>query len=278
MVTVVELNEPDFKVVGSFEHPYPPTKVAFGPESARNDLLATSGDYLRLWQIKGNEIVPKATLNQNKSSEFCAPLTSFDWNEHVPSMVGTCSIDTTCTIWDIEKQAPLTQLIAHDKEVFDMAFQGPDKFASVGADGSLRMFDLRSLEHSTIIYETPHAQPLLRVCWNRQDRNYLATICMETAETIVIDIRRPTVPAAILTGHSASVSAVCWAPHSSSHLVTAGDDRRTLIWDLSPLPEPIVDPILSYKADEEINNLSWSTASPDWIAIAFGKNLQVLRV
>lgn len=80
---------------------------------------------------------------------------------------------------------PLTQLIAHDKEVFDIAFQGwlrevgvmsrvfmagsqgPDKFASVGADGSLRMFDLRSLEHSTILFETAHSQPLLRICWNK---------------------------------------------------------------------------------------------------------------
>lgn len=277
-VMVVELDEGSFREVGAFEHPYPPTRVAFAPEHGPENVLATSGDYLRLWQVGKGEVTLKATLNQNKSSEFCAPLTSFDWNEWVPSMVGTCSIDTTCTIWDIEKQVPLTQLIAHDKEVFDMAFQGPDKFASVGADGSLRMFDLRSLEHSTIIYETPHAQPLLRVCWNRQDRNYLATICMETPETIVIDIRRPSVPAAILSGHSASVSAVCWAPHSSSHLVTAGDDRRTLIWDLSPLPKKITDPILSYKAEAEINNLSWSVASPDWIAIAYQNKLQVLRV
>ena len=40
-----------------------------------------------------------------------------------------------------------TQLIAHDKEVFDIAFSraggGRDIFASVGADGSVRMFDLR---------------------------------------------------------------------------------------------------------------------------------------
>ena len=37
-----------------------------------------------------------------------------------------------------------TQLIAHDKEVYDMAFdRGKDIFASVGADGSLRTFDLR---------------------------------------------------------------------------------------------------------------------------------------
>ena len=39
---------------------------------------------------------------QNKNSEFCAPLTSFDWNETDPKRLGTSSIDTTCTIWDIE--------------------------------------------------------------------------------------------------------------------------------------------------------------------------------
>ena len=37
-----------------------------------------------------------------------------------------------------------TQLIAHDKEVYDIAFgRGVDLFASVGGDASLRMFDLR---------------------------------------------------------------------------------------------------------------------------------------
>lgn len=40
--------------------------------------------------------------------------------------------------------APKTQLIAHDKEVYDIAFaSGKDIFGTVGADGSLRMFDLR---------------------------------------------------------------------------------------------------------------------------------------
>ena len=39
---------------------------------------------------------------QNKNSEFSAPLTSFDWNETDLNRLGTSSIDTTCTIWDIE--------------------------------------------------------------------------------------------------------------------------------------------------------------------------------
>jgi len=37
--------------------------------------------------------------SQNKNTEFCAPLTSFDWNETDPNIIGTSAIDTTCTIW-----------------------------------------------------------------------------------------------------------------------------------------------------------------------------------
>lgn len=42
---------------------------------------------------------------QNKN-DYDAPLTSFDWNDGDPRRVGTASIDTTCTIWDIEVCLP----------------------------------------------------------------------------------------------------------------------------------------------------------------------------
>jgi len=122
---------------GSFDHPYPCTKLLWSPD-VRNqqakDLLATTGDYLRIWRIYDDpssgsntnlqNVVPKkeCLLNNNKTSEYCAPLTSFDWNETDPTLIGTSSIDTTCTIWDLEAQTARTQLIAHDKEVFDLAF------------------------------------------------------------------------------------------------------------------------------------------------------------
>ena len=77
-------------------------------------------------------------------------MTSFDWNETDPSLCVTSSIDTTCTVWNVETGQAKTQLIAHDKEVFDVAFaKGTDVFASVGADGSVRMFDLRYTNAST---------------------------------------------------------------------------------------------------------------------------------
>ncbi|TNN40045.1 DDB1- and CUL4-associated factor 7 [Liparis tanakae] len=95
-------------------------------------------------------------------------------------------------------------------------------FASVGADGSVRMFDLRHLEHSTIIYEDPQHHPLLRLCWNKQDPNYLATMAMDGMEVVILDVRVPCTPVARLNNHRACVNGIAWAPHSSCHICTAG--------------------------------------------------------
>lgn len=170
----------DFVKVAEASHAYPVTRILWEPASSQKqstDLLATSGDHLRLWSlptdhhnpyntntlgrsnsVRGHatqKLSPLALLSNSKSPEHTAPITSLDWNAVSPSLIITSSIDTTCTIWDIPTLTAKTQLIAHDKEVFDVRFcaNSVDLFVSCGADGSVRMFDLRSLEHSTIIYE-----------------------------------------------------------------------------------------------------------------------------
>ncbi|WCJ19176.1 Transducin/WD40 repeat-like superfamily protein [Euphorbia peplus] len=262
----------------SLDHPYPPTKLMFHPGGA--DLLASSGDFLRLWEVKEDSIEPFSVLNNSKTSEFCAPLTSFDWNEIEPKRIGTSSIDTTCTIWDIEKGAVETQLIAHDKEVYDIAWGEARVFASVSADGSVRIFDLRDKEHSTIIYESPQPDtPLLRLAWNKQDLRYMATILMDSSKVVILDIRSPTLPVAELERHRGSVNAIAWAPQSCRHICSAGDDSQALIWDLPTVAGPNgIDPMSMYFATSEINQLQWSVANPDWIAIAFANKMQLLKV
>lgn len=200
-----------------------------------------------------------------------------------PNMIAASSVDTTCTVWDISTKQVHTQLIAHDKEVYDVAWsRNKDIFATVGADGSLRLFDLRSLEHSTIMYEAPAGTPLLRLAWNKLDNYYIAAVRGDYFRTVIIDVRMPSVPVTELpghtVGHTASVSAVAWAPHSACHICTGGDDFQALIWDLQVLPKPVEDPILAYTADKEINNICWSTSAPEWVTIAFGDKIQMLRV
>jgi len=125
------------------DHPYPATKVQWAPESlATKDLFATTGDYLRLWNVHGDhDIRSECMLVDAKGNEYCAPITSFDWNVDDPNLLATSSIDTTCTIWDLNarkvrrararaspRRRPLTLLPLHpgpaDQDAADRARQG----------------------------------------------------------------------------------------------------------------------------------------------------------
>jgi WD repeat-containing protein 68 len=64
-------------------------------------------------------------------------------------------------------------------------------FASAGADGSIRQFDLRDLQHSSVLYETEKSRPILKLAWNRKQpcHHMLAFIEMEQNYVTVMDIR-----------------------------------------------------------------------------------------
>jgi WD repeat-containing protein 68 len=64
-------------------------------------------------------------------------------------------------------------------------------------------------------------------------------------------------------------------------LCTGGDDKKALIWELNKPKEQRksnVEPLLSYEAAGEINNLQWSVRESDWISVSFGTFMQILRV
>lgn len=200
-------------------------------------------------------------VDAQKKADYSAPLTSFSWANLEPTHIVTSSIDTTCTVWDIATSTSITQLIAHDKEVYDVAWSplSADIFASVGADGSVRMFDLRSLEHSTILYEAtsprgaqaaganaqqqqqlssstssnrasgsgkPPASPLLRLAFSERAPTYLAILHADAADVQLLDVRMPGTPCAELRAHHAAVNGLAWgerAPGGARLPQTAGD-------------------------------------------------------
>ena len=159
---------------------------------------------------------------------------------------------------------------------------------------------ISSLEHSTIIYETPStASPpesanknasfaavpstgpgLLRLSWNKQDPNYIATFHQESSSVLILDIRVPAVPVTELHGHNGCLTSIGWSPHSSDHICTAGYDSQALVWDIShsTKQKQNCEPLLSYTAASEINQLSWSSVSPDWVGISHGGTVQALKV
>jgi hypothetical protein len=58
-----------------------------------------------------------------------------------------------------------------------------------------------------------------------------------------------------------------------------GDDAKAYIWDLNEdRPFHCQLPLLEYKADEQIANLTWSALQKEWLGICFLKQLQILRL
>jgi len=305
-IQVVELSEDGrgFAPVAEVEHPFPPTKLMWCPRGSAKvlpdstlDMLAASGTTLTLYrldedgQMKVHVKLANMRKQQGQTPGQRAPLTSFDWSAENWQRIGTASVDTTCTIWNIEKQKIETQLIAHDKAVFDIAFAQSFLFASCGADGSVRLFDQRNLEHSTIIYESCPASPLLRLSWNKINRNHLATVAMDAPGVTIIDIRRPSLAYMNLSHREACANAVVWAPHSRNHLLCGTQDGQALLWDVkeasclseTTLPDagmgrPRPPPLLVHGCGQELYQAQWPASHPDWVAVGSGSRAEVLQI
>lgn len=310
----------DFQKASEVNVPYPCTNIAWGPSSLRTPInamqLITTGDCLRLWNYNAEtaQLQQRCALVNKVKSTYMPPVTNFDWNKTDPSIVITSSIDTTCTVWDVNTSVAKTQLIAHDSEVYDAAFvaNSVNIFASVGADGSVRVFDLRSLDHSTIIYEPQKPVPLVRVAANPLEENCLAALASKSNEAFALDIRVPGVPIAVLSGHQAPVNSIAWAPaaggnsslsrptagSSSSRrhiLATGGDDCQAILWNLSSAinkprtpggPPPSASAsssssdamiVSNYADTQEINTVTWNKDAT-WMGVVSGRGIQGVRV
>ena len=345
----------ELRFLGEFDHYYPPTKALYAPSAfaasgidAGDDLILTSGDYLRLWRIRdvaeqGNNqstfisgadpaaapaadtvpngdaatgtappAAPPARVKRVQEREvctlkhptksagtagstgaasasvsyFCAPLTAFDWNVDSPSKVVAASIDSTVTLWDIERRDLSIQIQAHDKDIYDVAFaEGKNIFASASADGSVRVFDLRVLENCTIVYESPDNSSMLRVAWNKLDPTYMALVAEASSNVCIVDLRYPSVPVGTLSNqHTGRVNSIAWNPHSSGHLLSVGEDCKAVIWHVALATTSAGASIsgspstLSYVARHPINGAAWATDDDHLIAISCGPFVQLLHV
>eukprot|EP00183_Erythrolobus_madagascarensis_P002424 CAMPEP_0185850498 /NCGR_PEP_ID=MMETSP1354-20130828/4611_1 /TAXON_ID=708628 /ORGANISM="Erythrolobus madagascarensis, Strain CCMP3276" /LENGTH=402 /DNA_ID=CAMNT_0028551185 /DNA_START=63 /DNA_END=1271 /DNA_ORIENTATION=- len=308
------------RVLTSLPHMFPPSKIGWIPDivGEHPDLLASSSDALRLWRFDDNDqgklvctLSPDSTAAGGGIRN--APLTAFDWSEVDVSTVATCAIDTTCTVWDVGAQAVHAQIIAHDKEVYDVALAPRDasNFATVGADGSVRLFDLRALEHSTIVYES--TTPLLRLKWNRFHPNVLAALALGGDAVLMLDLRMPGSALAMLEtsrqGQTGTpddmLNALAWAPHSDAHVIAGGERGLAYVWDVSDVANTkdapragaatgfpstttrggalgrrrgAVEPALVYDARRPVDNLAWSPTDPNWVSVVGSEELQLVRV
>ena len=201
------------------------------------DLFATSSDILRLYQIQKTETDLYAMqcdpIELRNTSEYNQPISSFDWNKYNQNTIAAASIDSSVTIWNIEEEQITTQLIAHDKAVYDISFSLEETiFATVGEDGSTRIFDTRELSNSTIVFETPEGKPLQRVTWNSKNEHLLAVLAVDDSNILLLDKRKPNKNIDTLSHKDQKVNSIAWSPECAELICSVGE-QNALIWDIN---------------------------------------------
>ena len=279
-IEILELIENDLAKVHELQLEYPCTKLLWNPNRNTNSILAASSDCIKLYNYSEEDHSLKSYQTLfNKKSKYCGVLTSFDWNTVNDSLLGTASVDTTCTIWDLNKVSIKTQLIAHDKEVFDIQFGNDENtFISGGADGSVRLFDLRALNHSTIIYETKGSTPINKLALNLKNPNLIAALSLDKKFIYIFDSRaNANVSMDELSLHKEAVTGIVWAPDNPSQLCSVSEDNSVIISNIYNDDQMSQNTNVSYTAPSPINNVDWCKTFPEWIGITFQKRVQLLR-
>ena len=275
-IEILELVDNELKNVYEQMVGYPCTKLLWSPNENKSSLLAFSSDCIQIYDYSEEKQVLsfQARLN-NLKSQYCGPLTSFDWNTVNDSLLGTASIDNTCTIWDLNKQTIKTQLIAHDKEVFDIQFGNDENtFISGGADGTVRLFDLRNLDHSTIIHENEGC--INKLAMNLQVPNYIVALCLDKNAIYIFDSRmNSNVVMDEINLHKEPVTGCIWAPDNPAQLCSVSEDCNVIISNIGN--ELAQNNNVSYTAPAPINNVDWCKNFPEWIGITFQDRVQLLR-
>ena len=106
-----------------FKIQFPASKIMWSPiiENYGDDrkLMAVASDKLRLFDFSNQSGIEYRTeLRNTMLKDLSGPLTSFDWSPN-NNFICCSSIDTTCSIFDINQGKFFKQLIAHDKEVLE---------------------------------------------------------------------------------------------------------------------------------------------------------------
>ena len=266
------------KLISQVKCEFPVSSILFSPHEQNKNLLISTSDKLSVYSYEEEKLNLKIAFIR-ETENYTGPLTSCDWSRANNAIIGVSSVDRTCSIWDLNKSVEKYMIIAHDKAVYDISL-GPDEFIfmSTGADGSVRLFDSRQANSSSIIFETRNESAMTRLKWNLVNPNFILTVIVDKNEIYILDQRKLSAPYGILKVHTNVVNNAIWAPQSNSNLISVSDDKTALLWDIYSDSEKAEEYIMKYEAEKEIENVAWGDVTQNWVGIIDGNQAEILKI
>jgi len=271
-----DMEQKTFAVRAEFSHDYAATKLLWRPANLASrdspDLLATSGDYLRLWWVSadGAQVQPHAVLCDPLETDWRrrGAVTSFDWAVHHPHFIVTTHANGTIYLWDINENAVLCTAQAHKTHAYDVAFNQyhGQLLATASGDGSIRLWDMRDHFDRTRVLFQAQEKGFFRVGWHPGNEHILMALPMSSNVPVIIDTRYPLNVAMKLQGHTGSVNALAWSPYpgNANQVMTGGDDCMVNMWEFPTQhsQQRTLEPKRHMRAQGAINNIAWNAQEP----------------
>jgi len=204
---------------------------------------------------KGAQCAPTLVLTGHEKEGY-----GLEWNRCKEGHLLSSADDGLICVWDItqikakavgatdstrhkhkKEMAPLLRLKQHEGRVEDIDWHrrgsAGEVLASVGNDGAIMLWDLRSSEgggRPTALKKDAHKGEVNCVQFSPFNEHLLLTGGSDH-NVALWDRRNIQNKLHQMEAHSEQIYQVQWSPHSEVHLASSSSDRRVMIWDLSQI-------------------------------------------
>lgn len=212
--------------VGRLPHYIPPSRVRW----VSSERLVTSGDYLRLWSVKGEQL--RILKHDANPRNVCGPITSVDVS--AGTSLASCDVYGICSFWDVEA-GRATSAADLGQPLSDVTFGPGGLVAAAGDHGDLFLMDPRQPQNVDVLTLRERIRGPARMAWAPSSSGMLAVAWQgETGGLAVYDSVRKG-PGQVLQSASAQSGAVAdlqWCPFSSEFLCCASEGAGVEVWQI----------------------------------------------
>lgn len=223
----------NIKIIKKFKHDEEVTRARYMPQD--DNIIATisgSGDVYVYDRSQESDEGPLSTLKYHQENGY-----GLSFNPRDKGKLLSGSDDSNIALWDITSEN--TQPVAtwescHQDIVNDCKWHELDgnTFGSVSEDITLQLHDQRVRDTAGTKIVTPVA--FNTIAFSKHSTNLFAAAGTNSL-IYLYDARRPSEPLHSMSGHEGNVTNLEFYAGKDGIVVSSGEDRRVILWDLTEI-------------------------------------------